>query len=124
MRLGPRGRSLWQTIVKGLPAGWELDERELLLLWLAARQADVVQRLEVAVKRDGEMVTGSQAQPVLHPAVGEARQGRLAVSRLLGDIEMPGAEAEPRTVAGVRGQRAARARWERRDRVREARDGA
>jgi hypothetical protein len=58
------------------------------------------------------MVLGSAGQPVLHPAVVEARQARLAISRLLGTLSLPDEEAEPRTVAGLRAQRAARSRWQ------------
>ena len=122
--LGPRGRALWRSIVAGLPKGFELDEREEALLALAARQGDDVAKLEALVKRDGPMVVGSAGQPVLHPAVAEIRQGRATISRLLGQLELPDAEEEPRTEAGRRAQRAARARWQRRADVKARRDGA
>jgi phage terminase small subunit len=115
--LGPRGRALWKRIVGSLPAGWELDDRELAILSLAARQADDLARLEQAIKRDGAMAVGSTGQPVVHPAIVEARQARLAIGRLLGQLQLPDEDAQPRTEAGRRGQRAARARWDRRDRV-------
>ena len=110
--LGNRGRALWRSIVKGLPDGWELDEREVALLTLAARQTDDVAKLETAIKREGLMVAGSAGQPVLNPAVAEARQGRLALGRLLGQIELPDEEGKARGEASRRGQKAARARWD------------
>lgn len=111
--LGSRGRALWASVWKGLPDGWELDEREVANLTLAARQADDVAALERAVKRDGRMVAGSAGQPRLHPAVIEIRQGRLAVARLLGELELPDAEEEPRTASSRRAQHAAQARYQR-----------
>jgi phage terminase small subunit len=115
--LGNRGRALWRSVAKGLGEGWELDEREVAILTLAARQADDLANLEQAIKHDGAMSTGSQGQPVVNPAIVEARQARLAIGRLLGQLALPDEAQEPRTEAGKRGQRAARARWGRRDQI-------
>ena len=115
--LGNRGRALWRSIEGGLPEGWELDERERAILTLAARQADDLARLETAIRKGGAMVLGSAGQPVVNPAIVEARQGRLAVGRLLGQLGLPDEDAEPRTEAGKRAQHAAQARWARRERV-------
>jgi phage terminase small subunit len=109
--LGNRGRALWRSIVKGLPEAWEFDEREGAILAMACRQADDLARLETAIKKGGVMVPGSAGQPVLNPAVAEARQGRLAVNRLLGQLALPDEGEEPRTAAGERGRRAAESRW-------------
>lgn len=76
--LGNAGQALWRAIHKGLPDGWELDEREVAILELAARQADAVAELEAIIAAEGTMAQGSTGQPVVHPAVMEARQGRLA----------------------------------------------
>lgn len=110
--LDDAGRALWQSIMGGLPDGWELDERESALLDLAARQADVVAELEAVVEREGTMTTGSTGQPVVHPAVAEARQGRLAIDRLLGKVALPAPEKDgAETSASERGRQAANARW-------------
>ena len=111
--LGPRGRSLWKSITEGLPEHWELDEREVEILTLAARQADDLEALEKAIRDEGTMATGSKGQPVLHPAVGEAGQAHLTISRLLGALSLPDEERAARTQAGLRGQRAAWSRWDR-----------
>lgn len=108
--LGNSGRALWRQIADGMPAGWELDERELALLLLACRQRDDLSRLETVISKEGVMATGSTGQPVVHPAVLEARQARLAINRLLGGLELPDADEVPRSDAGRHGQRAARAR--------------
>ncbi len=111
--LGPAGLRLWRTVTAGLPPDWELDEREHALLELACRQADDLRALEDAVKRDGYTVTGSRGQTRLHPAVAEVRQGRLALARLLGALELPDAEQAPQSESTLRAQRAAHARWNR-----------
>ena len=109
--LGVAGKRLWQTVTKGLPKDWELDERELEILRLAARQADDVAALEKSIARDGVTVNGSAGQPRVNPAVTEVRGGRLALGRLLGMLELPGDDEAPRSEASLRAQRAARARW-------------
>jgi phage terminase small subunit len=120
--LGPRGRALWNRVQRELreappadpenPERWELDQREIAHLTLACRQADDVARLEAVVKKDGTMVASSAGQRVLHPAIAEARQGRLAISRLLGLLELPDAAQGPaRSASTRRAQKAAGARW-------------
>ena len=106
------GRALWDSIFKALPEGWEYDPRERAAIESACRQADTNSDLEVALAVDGVVTTGSKGQPVTNPIVGELRQGRLAVARLLGDIGIPDPEAEKaETVASKRGRHAAEARW-------------
>ena len=65
----------------------EVDERELAILTLACRQADTVASLEAAVKRDGVMIPGAKGQRRLNATVTELRNGRLALTKLLGELE-------------------------------------
>lgn len=111
--MGNPGRALWRQIAKALPEAWAFDERELALLRTACRQADDLSKLETVIKSEGVMSTGSAGQPVVHPAVTEARQGRLAMGRILGQLSLPDEEEQPRTAAGKRAQRAASSRWAR-----------
>lgn len=122
--LGNRGRALWRSVAKALPEETEFDEREVAILTMAARQADDVARLETAIKKQGTMVRGSTGQPVVNPAVTEARQGRLAINRLLGELSIPDEEEQPRTAAGRRGQHAAQTRWDEIGRRRDRQHGA
>src|SRR4051794_5396169 len=94
--LQPPGRSLWRAMHAALPQDVEYDERELAILAQACRQADAVASLDAVLKRDGLTVVGSQGQPRLHPAVTELRQGRIALARLLGDVELPDGKDELR----------------------------
>jgi hypothetical protein len=112
--LGDAGKALLESVSGGLPSGWELDEREEAILTLAAHQADDLAALEAEIAVGPIMTTGSTGQDVLHPAVQEARQARLAISRLLGSVELPDADEKPKTSASQRGQHAANERWRRR----------
>jgi pyruvate/2-oxoglutarate dehydrogenase complex dihydrolipoamide acyltransferase (E2) component len=119
--LGAAGQALWRSILGDLPASWELDGRELALLERACRQADDLGRLEAVLAEQGSMAVGSAGQPVVHPAIAEARQARLAIARLLGQIELPGEEEEPESEATRRARHAAKVRWRKRDEIAERR---
>ena len=101
--LGAAGKGLWSEVHKALPSRFEFDEREREILSLAAHQADDLARLEKAFK-ESMMVKGSQGQPVLHPAVAEARQARWSISRLLIRLDIPASKpaAQPHPAARPR----------------------
>jgi len=104
------GKALWRAIEGDLAEGMELDARELAVLDAACRQADAVGVLERAVKRDGTMVRGASGQRRLNGAVSEARQGRVALARLLGELDLAG-ESVPQTAGTRRARKAAETRW-------------
>jgi hypothetical protein len=113
--LGAAGRRLWAEIV----AVYEFGPAEAATLELAARQADDLARLEAEVKATGTTVVGSKGQQRLNPKVSEIRLQRAALARLLGLLALPSDDDDtPRTAAGRRGQKAARARWDRQARRR------
>jgi uncharacterized protein with von Willebrand factor type A (vWA) domain len=99
------GRRVWS----GILAEFDLDERELLVLEQAARQADSVAALEAEIEASGLVNPGSKGQMRLSPTVTELRQARLAVSRLLSDLALPDIDEESSTTR--RGRKAAEARW-------------
>jgi hypothetical protein len=109
------GRELWAAIMGDLAPGWELDARERHLLARAARCADDAAALEQAIDRDGATVEGSRGQTIVHPAIAEARQLRLAELRLLRDIETvdPAVTRSRATPSARRARRAAEVRWNR-----------
>src|SRR5687767_14550845 len=84
--LGPAGERVWRAVVADLPEGQEFAAHELLILEAAARQADTVAELEAVIAQDGLMIQGAAGQRRLNAAVTELRQGRIAFSRLLGDL--------------------------------------
>jgi hypothetical protein len=104
--LGPRGaRFKAQT-----EAVFDLTEGENLLLLEVARSLDEIEALNDAVLRDGITVPGHAGQTRVHPAVGEARQHRLLIAKLLHVLDLPGEESTV-TPAQLRGRKAAAARW-------------
>jgi hypothetical protein len=129
--LGEAGRALWRR----LTSDYEFDARELLVVEQAARQVDALALLERLLEDQGPVVVGSTGQPRLSPVLAEARQGRLAVGRLLDLLALPelpdeANAAEPvdvrrRTLNGTarRARHAANVRWARLDRE-EVRRGA
>lgn len=116
--LGEAGQALWGAYT----GSFDLEPYELSLLDVAARQADTVAALEELIAEQGLMVPGSSGQPRLNAAVAEARQGRLALAKLLGELSLPvdGAEVAVQSPAQKRAAKAATARWEK-VRAREAR---
>lgn len=105
---GPRGDAFWQSIT----ARYELAPGELELLAETCRTLDVLVDLDLQIATTGPMTTGASGQPVVHPAVGEARGQRLALHRLLAAMNLPDADGETiRTARSIRGTTAARARW-------------
>lgn len=107
--LGNAGRAMWKSIHDALGDEFELDDRERQILTLACRQRDDLAALEATLRKDGRTVRGSVGQPRLHPAVAEARQARLAIARLLGQLALPDDAGEMQTSASLRASKAAHA---------------
>jgi hypothetical protein len=101
--MSEHGQGLVATIVDGLPSGVELDQRGQALLDLAARQADDLAALEADIAERGIRVPGSRSgHEVLNPAIAEARQGHLALGKLLGQLDLPEAVTSARHAAEAR----------------------
>jgi len=106
--LDARGRAFWRSTV----AAFELSDVERELLKECCRLMDESESLRAAVDTDGTTVAGSTGQPRVHPALGELRQHRLALSRLLAQMALPDAD-DDRLLSPMqaRGRKAARSRW-------------
>ena len=111
-----RGRAFWRWAT----STYELERNELVLLRELARTLDRVDELRALVSAQGTTVAGSKGQLVLHPAIAEERMQVAAAARLLGQLELPDAEAPAGaggskiySLASIRGSCAARARWRR-----------
>lgn len=103
-----RGRGFWQRTVKA----FDLSDLELELLAEVCRLLDEVDELRASVEAEGMTVKGSTGQLRVHPAVGELRQHRLALGRLLAQLELPDEEGESLPSPTVaRGRKAANRRW-------------
>jgi hypothetical protein len=109
-RLGPRGQSFLDAIT----GGFALSGAELELLAEVCRMLDEIDGLNAAVVRDGITVEGSTGQVRVHPALGEARQHRLALGRLLAQLCLPDEDgAALASPVSARARAAAQARWKR-----------
>jgi hypothetical protein len=106
--LQKRGRAFW-TVTEGT---YELTESERELLLEVCRLMDECEALRQAVADDGTTVAGSNGQTRVHPAIGELRQHRLALGRLLSQLALPDQDDETLpTPLQARGRQAAGKRW-------------
>lgn len=62
------------------------DAHSLAVLESACRSLSRAEQLDALVDAEGMTTRGSRGQTVLHPAIAEARQCRLAAGRLLGSL--------------------------------------
>jgi hypothetical protein len=99
--VGTAGRKLWRSIVKD----YDLEEHELLLLREAARTVDALDRLTAEIA-DGRLTTyNSKGDLIPHPALVEARQQRIVLTRLFASMRLPSGddEARPQRRGAARG---------------------
>lgn len=85
---GPGGRKLWRDVL----AKYELEEHELALLREMVRTVDALDRLAAIVAAEGDMAPGPGLTQRVHPAHVEARQLRIALSRLSASLRLPAGE--------------------------------
>jgi len=96
-------------------AGFDLSDVELELLRECCRLLDECESLPSSVDQEGTTVKGSTGQPCVHAALGELRQNRLALGKLLAELALPDDAGEllPSPLQ-ARARRAAESRWGRR----------
>lgn len=80
------GRTLWADVLDDAPEHATLDARTRSILATACSQADQNAALEQALKDEGLTIRGAAGQWRLNAAATEARQGRLALARLLEQV--------------------------------------
>ena len=106
--MGARGRRFWRSIV----SEFGLSDAEQEILAEACRTLDDLDRLSAMVAEHGVSVLGSQGQPVINPALTEARGQRIVLHRLVSALQLPDPEGQPMPAATAqRGRSAAQARW-------------
>lgn len=107
----PRTRAFWTTA----DDAYELTESERELLLEVCRLVDECEELRQAVAADGMTVSGSTGRPRVPPAVGELRQDRPALGRLLSLLSLLALPDEHEgalpTPLQARGRAAAGKRW-------------
>lgn len=82
------GKRVWRETLRAVADGWQLDERDLLLLEHAGRHADLIADLEAAIKADGITVKGAAGQDRLSAGVPALNVARGVLARLLAQIEI------------------------------------
>lgn len=107
----PAGEVLRRQYDAALGEDTEWDEKDLVVLELAQRQANDIQALEQVLEREGMTTLGSAGQTRLHPAVAELRLQRLTLTRMLAQIPLPDEFGQPKKNPVK--QRASRRRWDR-----------
>lgn len=110
------GRTLWKSISEE----WDLRPDELRILGDAAREADIIERLEKGLENAPLTAYGSQGQEVIHPLFSEIRQHRATLASLLRQLKLT--EPDEESGSGEGGvvkpmsrtdsaRKAAQARW-------------
>ena len=106
--MGARGRRFWRETL----SEFELSDAEREILAECCRTLDDLDRLAAAIAEAGVMTVGSQGQPVVNPALTEARGQRAVLHRLVAALQLPDLEDRPMPSArSTRGRTAAQARW-------------
>lgn len=106
--LGSRGAAFWRSTT----GTFDLTDAEGELLAECCRMLDEIDALQEAVTREGVTTRGSAGQTRAHPALAEVRQHRLALGRLLAQLQLPDEEGQSlATPTQARGRNANRGRW-------------
>lgn len=106
--LQARGHRFWRTVHET----WLVDAGETELLVEVCRQLDVCEALAAVVAREGVLSVGSTGAVRAHPAVAELRAARLALARLVAQLDLPDVTGSTMpSAASTRARKAARARW-------------
>lgn len=90
--LASAGRELWREV----QGSYELERHEALLLREACRCADRLDRLAAEAAAGSVTVTNHRGDQVAHPAMVEARQQAITLSRLLASLRLPSGEESGR----------------------------
>ena len=91
----------WWAVVEA----FELEAHEEALLREACRTLSACDELAEVVEADGPTTTGSKGQTVVHPALAELRQQRLALARLYASLRLPESEDDERPSRATRSGR-------------------
>lgn len=106
-------RRLWSSTA----ADFDLRADELQVLEDACRTADLVDRLQAELDKDGSLISaGSREQVVAHPLLREVRAQRDLLCRLVRQLRLPDEPAQADRQAASRSTKArdaALARWKR-----------
>jgi len=99
---------LWSSVMDG----WDIDAWEKLLLLQACRCVDRLDDLAEAAAASAALVTNAKGEMAPHPAIVEARQQSIVLTRLLASMRLPVGDEDdltrPQRRGAARGAYAAR----------------
>lgn len=110
--LGRAGKALWREVTET----WTLRPDECRVLEHAARELDLLERLEAELAEGSITVRGSHNQPVVNGIVTEVRQHRAAFTSLMRFLALPDNEERAEQKATDRSdqmRKLANLRWQR-----------
>lgn len=90
--LSTRSRRFWNTIT----AEWSLDVQYLELLRQCCQAMDRVDEARTVLEREGLTVVDRYGQTKPHPCVNVERDARIAVARLIRELNLSESAEEPR----------------------------
>lgn len=109
--LSTRGRAFW----KNANQEFDFSHVNLAVLLEICRCIDRLDALDQSIQETGPMTTGSQGQPVVNPALTEARGQQVVLHRLISSLQLEDEDGEIIHSAGqVSATFAANARWQKR----------
>lgn len=108
--LAARGAAYWQQVT----GVYLLSDAESAVLLETCRTLDRLDLLDAAIAERGPMVAGSTGQPVVNPALAEARQQAATLHRLIAALKLPEPdEGRVESLTSIKARKAAQARWAR-----------
>lgn len=111
--LGDEASQFWSDIT----SGYKLRPDELLVLRSVCREIDLLEEMESYQDHSSLISTGSQGQDVAAPMVGELRQHRALVARLVAQLKLPDETGRAADSTSAAARNAANARWSRVDKA-------
>ncbi len=109
--LKSRGKKMWRALWRALPSEVEFSDVETAILTEICSILDTIDALELAVETEGVMVTGSQGQLVVNPAIGEKRQQQATLARLIPALHLDEEASATARKYTQRARSGAAARW-------------
>lgn len=109
--LDDKGARLWTDVL----SRYSLRVDELVILEQACRCIDDIERLRLALRTADLLVKGSMGQQVANPLMGEVRGLRTILASHLKQLGLPDEAPQSQAMKSPQHQRAALARWSRRD---------
>ena len=110
--LGEAGSTLWDSLV----GEFELGPHEVRILIDACKVADVIDRCDQQAANDPLIAMGSMKQPVINPAIAEARVQRALLANLLSKLKLPLSDEREAELAQARSEQGRKAVMSRKDR--------